>query len=202
MSTPIAQPESATRPEPAAQRRPTLLGSCALATTAAEARYRITAPAFTRRSSRVIALDEESRGIVRDMGSRSWGGGHFLVFESAVPGDALLRHAGTGGTALLSEELDGADTVVMVGVGGRERGGGCRSSATPPPRAASCPRPRAAGAARRRPGQHGRGRAGAQRDGARGPPRRRGRPRGPVRSQGVGNHERESHRRRAPADEA
>jgi hypothetical protein len=118
VSTPIAQPEPATQPEPAAQRQPTLLSSCALATTAAEARYRITAPAFTRRSSRVIALDEESRGIVRDMGSRSWAGGHFLVFESAVPDDALLRHAGTGGTALLSEELDGADTVVMVASAG------------------------------------------------------------------------------------
>jgi hypothetical protein len=118
VSTPIAQPEPATQPEPAAQRQPTLLSSCALATTAAEARYRITAPAFARRSSRVIALDRESRGIVRDMGRRSWGGGHFLVFESAVPDDALLRHAGTGGTALLSEELDGADTVVMVASAG------------------------------------------------------------------------------------
>ena len=108
----------ATRAQPAGPHQPTLLASCALATTAAEARYRITAPAFTRRSSRVIALDEESRGIVRDMGSRSWGGGHFLVFESAVPDDALLRHAGTGGTALLSEELDGADTVVMVASAG------------------------------------------------------------------------------------
>ena len=95
-----------------------MLSSCALATTAAEARYRITAPEFARRSSRVIALDEESRGIVRDIGGRSWGGGHFLVFESAVPDDALLRHAGTGGTALLSEELDGADTVVMVASAG------------------------------------------------------------------------------------
>ena len=118
MSTPTAPPESDTQPEPAAQRQPTLLSSCALATTAAEARYRITAPAFTRRSSRVIALDGESRAIVRDMGDRSWGGGHFLVFESAVPDDALLRHAGTGGTALLSEELDGADTVVMVASAG------------------------------------------------------------------------------------
>jgi hypothetical protein len=52
------------------------------------------------------------------MGGRPWDGGHFLVFESAVPGDALLRHAGTGGTALLSEELDGADTVVMVASAG------------------------------------------------------------------------------------
>ena len=56
--------------------------------------------------------------MVRDMGGRSWAGGHFLVFESAVPDDALLRHAGTGGTALLSEELNGADTVVMVASAG------------------------------------------------------------------------------------
>ena len=99
--------------------RPTLLSSCALAATAAEASYRITAPEFARRSSRVIALDGESAGIVRELGGRSWGGGHFLVFESAVPDDALLRHAGTGGTALLSEELDGgADTIVMVASAG------------------------------------------------------------------------------------
>jgi hypothetical protein len=92
-----------------------MLGSCAVAATAAEARFRIDAPEFTRRSSRVIALDERAAGVVKDLGARSWSGGHFLVFESAVPGDALLRHAGTGGTALLSEELEGADTVVMIG---------------------------------------------------------------------------------------
>jgi hypothetical protein len=99
------------------QRQPTLLSSCALATTAAEARFRITVPEFTRRSSRVIALDGESGGIVLDMAGKLWGGGHFLVFESAVPDDALLRRA-SGGTALLSEELDGADTVVMVASAG------------------------------------------------------------------------------------
>jgi hypothetical protein len=98
----------------ATQRRPTLLSSCALAATAAEARFRITVPAFTRRSSRVIALDGQAAGIVREMAGGPWGGGHFLVFESALPDDALLRGAGSGGTALLSEELDGADTVVMV----------------------------------------------------------------------------------------
>lgn len=48
------------------------------------------------------------------MRNRPWSGGHFLVFESAVPDDALLRRAGADGTALLSEELDGADTVVMI----------------------------------------------------------------------------------------
>jgi hypothetical protein len=96
------------------RRRPTLLSSCARAATAAEARFRITAPGFARRSSRVIALDRRAAAIVRGLAGGSWGGGHFLVFESALPDDALLRRAGPGGTALLSEELDGADTIVMV----------------------------------------------------------------------------------------
>jgi hypothetical protein len=99
--------------QPDTRRQPTLLGSCALATTAAEARYRISYPEFTRRSSRVIALDDRAAAIVRGMAGQRWDGGHFLVFESAVPDDALLRCA-DGGTALLSEELDGADAVVMV----------------------------------------------------------------------------------------
>jgi hypothetical protein len=101
------------------QRQPTLLSSCARATTAAEARYRITAPAFTRRSSRVIALDGAAAEVVRALAEQTWDGGRFLVFESALPDDALLRRvaadgAGDAGTALLSEELDDADTVVMI----------------------------------------------------------------------------------------
>ncbi|HVT68917.1 MAG TPA: hypothetical protein VHF26_14295 [Trebonia sp.] len=116
--------------------RPTLLSSCARASTAAESRFRINAPAFTPRSSRVIALDSGAAELVRDLArDQRWGGGHFLVFESAVPDDALLRRvpgpaAGPGDdapegpdgpegpedpvTALLSEELNGSDTVVMV----------------------------------------------------------------------------------------
>lgn len=108
--------------------KPTLLSSCARAATAAEARYRISAPEFTCRSCRVIALDRQSAAVVGVVAARPWGGGRFLVFESALPDDALLRRAGPGGdgmagpadvtgpgcTALLSEELDGADTVAMV----------------------------------------------------------------------------------------
>jgi hypothetical protein len=66
----------------------------------------------------VIALGGQSERSVRELAGRPWDGGHFLVFESAVPGDALLRHAKGAGTALLSEELDGADTVVMVASAG------------------------------------------------------------------------------------
>ena len=114
MSVPVTETQPPSRP----QSRPTLLSSCALAATAAEARFRITVSGFARRNSRVIALDEQSGGIVRELGGRSWGGGHFLMFESALPDDALLRRVGTGGTALLSEELDGADTVVMIASAG------------------------------------------------------------------------------------
>jgi hypothetical protein len=95
------------------QRQPTLLSSCARAATTAEARYRISAPGFARRESRIIGLDEQSARLVRDMAGKPWDGGHFLVFETALPDDALLRPA-SGGLALLSDELDGADTVVMV----------------------------------------------------------------------------------------
>ena len=95
------------------QRQPTLLSSCARAATAAETRHRISAPGFTHRSTRVIALDSHAAGIVQRLGGQRWSGGHFLVFSSALPGDALLRSV-TGGTALLSEELQGADTVVML----------------------------------------------------------------------------------------
>lgn len=96
------------------ERQPTLLSSCARAATSAEAAFRINAPAFTRRSSRVIALDGQAAAVIRELAGRTWNGGHFLLFESAVPDDALLRRASDGGTALLSEELDGADTVVMI----------------------------------------------------------------------------------------
>ncbi|HEY6495778.1 MAG TPA: hypothetical protein VIZ43_21055 [Trebonia sp.] len=104
------------------QRQPTLLSSCAKAATAAEARFRITAPAFTRRSSRVIALDEQAATVVRELAGQAWNGGRFYVVESALPDDALLRQVVVGDadggagadTALLSEELDGADTVVMI----------------------------------------------------------------------------------------
>jgi hypothetical protein len=104
------------------QRQPTLLSSCASAATAAEARYRITVPSFTRRSARVIALDGQAADVVKGLAEQAWNGGRFFVFESALPDDALLRRVVAGdaadgpgaGTALLSEELDGADTVVMI----------------------------------------------------------------------------------------
>ncbi|MGH3342961.1 MAG: hypothetical protein ACRDPK_08785 [Carbonactinosporaceae bacterium] len=104
------------------QPRPTLLNSCASAATAAEARFRINYGDTPPRAARIIALDEHAAAIVRRVGDQRWRGGHFLVFESAVPvngrdghpADATLR-ADDGSEVLLTEELKDADVAVMIG---------------------------------------------------------------------------------------
>jgi hypothetical protein len=89
-----------------------------MATTAAEARYRINRPDTARRDARVIAVDDQAAALVRAAAAqRSWRGGHFLVFDRVAAdgglADAVLRTA-DGAVTLLSEELFGADLVVMV----------------------------------------------------------------------------------------
>jgi len=86
------------------QRHPTLASSCAVAATAAEARYRISYPEVARRNSRVIALDAEAAAIVRRLARRHWTGGHFLVFETTVPG----RRASNDGASNDGAANDGA----------------------------------------------------------------------------------------------
>ena len=103
--------------------RPTLLSSCALATTAAEARFRISRPDTSTRDARVIAIDSRAAVLVRAAAAaRAWRGGHFLVFDRVAsgigndddgPADAVLRTP-DGAVTLLSAELEGADLVVMV----------------------------------------------------------------------------------------
>jgi hypothetical protein len=103
------------------QRQPTLLNSCARAATAAEARYRISYPFGTTRASRIIALDERAASVVQGLAGQQWSGGHFLVFERALPtngsgdaaADAVLRTT-DGARVTLGEELDGADVAVVV----------------------------------------------------------------------------------------
>lgn len=92
-----------------------------MAATAAEARFRIDYPDATLRASRIIAVDERAAEVVRRLAGQRWGGGHFLVFEAAIPvngsggepADATLR-AADGSGVLLSDELDDADVVVMI----------------------------------------------------------------------------------------
>jgi hypothetical protein len=103
-------------PTPTLARHPTLASSCARAATAAEARFRIDYPDLSRRDCRVIALDERTAGLARDLAAATgrWRGGHFLAFGSVLPGgDARLRTA-AGDEVLLSSELAGADMVVML----------------------------------------------------------------------------------------
>lgn len=99
-----------------ADRRTTLLDRCDRAATAAEARFRIDAPNSTGRSSRVIALDAGAERIVEALARGSWNGARFLVHEegAADESDSVLRVPGDASTTTLSDELEGADVVVMV----------------------------------------------------------------------------------------
>jgi hypothetical protein len=102
------------------QRRPTLLNSCAMAATAAEARYRI-GYEFLPRDSRIIAVDEAARELVCRASRWGWTGvAHFLLFEALTPDggngtapDARLRGC-DGSESTLSAELADADVAVLV----------------------------------------------------------------------------------------
>jgi hypothetical protein len=107
--------------------RPILLNSCALATTAEEAAYRIDGPIAPRRGARVVALDDGGATVVRRVAQQSWHNARFFTLMNGVhPGDgaapaatgdtgrdiALRRTDGTN--SWLADELAGADVAVMV----------------------------------------------------------------------------------------
>ena len=105
---------------------PTLLGSCARAATAAEARFRVDYPNSRQRASRIVALDEASAGVMRRISEAPWNGAHFLTYVSktagakgldSLPVDASLQ-ATDGSEVRLSGELDEADVVVMIAAAG------------------------------------------------------------------------------------
>lgn len=104
------------------QRRPTLLNSCAMAATAAEAAFRISYP-FPPRDSRILAVDAGAAAVVCRVAQRDWAGAaHFLASDQPEPevstgsgstADPTL-HSCDGSRATLSDELTGADIAVMV----------------------------------------------------------------------------------------
>lgn len=102
------------------QMRPTLLSSCALATTAAEARFRVQYPNSLTRASRIFALDAGAAEAMYAITEAPWNGAHFLtVGKGSVTPDAtgiddLPLSAPDGSPALLSREIDGADVVVLL----------------------------------------------------------------------------------------
>ena len=107
------------------QMRPTLLSSCAKATTAAEARFRIDAAIVPSRAARVIALDPAAATVIRRVAGRQWASARFFTFESSTTSegaaDVHLRHL-DGVEADLNEQLSGVDVAVMVATVGADAG--------------------------------------------------------------------------------
>ena len=103
-----------------------LPSDCARAATAEEARFRVDYPNSKPRASKIIALDGEAAAIMRDLETASWKGARFLSLVGrtrglqgldAIPQDLDLRDA-WGAVTLLSDEIAGADVVVMIASAG------------------------------------------------------------------------------------
>ena len=92
---------------------------------AAEARFRIDAPNSKPRSVKVIALDQPSERVVKELARRPWNSATF--FTASAFGDAPRKgesFAGwlidlAGRTKSLVDEVDTADLVVMVSTAGQ-----------------------------------------------------------------------------------
>lgn len=108
----------------------TLLSSCARAATATEAAYRIDAPIVPARAARIVALDGGAEGVARRAAEEPWASAHFFVCEgdAATGGSAdSLRLRGLDGSpAVLADELDRADVVVMIAT--EDTGAACASA--------------------------------------------------------------------------
>lgn len=101
--------------------RPTLLSSCGLAATAAEARFRIPYPNSRPRVTRVIALDSAAQALVAEAALLGWTGASFysLIAPAADmrPDDVMLL--GEGNAQLrFGALLPRSDVVVMVSTSG------------------------------------------------------------------------------------
>lgn len=105
--------------------RPTLLGACARAATAAEARFRVPYPNSSPRSACVVALDARAEAALRPLAGREWRGARFRAWDPRAGG---LRGA-EGPARPLEEELRGVDLVVLV-AGSGEGAAGARALAS------------------------------------------------------------------------
>jgi len=101
--------------------RPILANSCALAATAAEARFRIDAKPQTPRASSVVALDDGAMALVRELAGQEWNAARFLGLPDGMPAgeyaDLQLRTV-DGEAVRLSDELARADFVMMIATEG------------------------------------------------------------------------------------
>ena len=109
------------------QMRPTMLSSCAQAATAKEAAFRIDRTVDLVRATRVIALDEGAERVIREVAEQSWHDARFLMLDPDAPavpenehGADLVLRDHLGALTHLSEQLEGADSVVMVATTSRD----------------------------------------------------------------------------------
>ncbi len=104
--------------------RPTLLSSCAQATTAEEARFRVQYPNAAPRSSRIVALDDGAARMMDDIIAEPRPAAHFLKVAprqpDISPNEVVLLRL-DGDEALLSTELAGADVVVLIATSAQGR---------------------------------------------------------------------------------
>jgi hypothetical protein len=89
---------------------------------AAEARFRINAPNSLPRTVKVIALDQPSERVVKDLANGRWNRASFLTASAFAPrkGESLSGWLSdlAGRTKNLVEEIETADLVVMVATAG------------------------------------------------------------------------------------
>jgi hypothetical protein len=110
--------------------RPILANSCAMATSAAEARYRIDARPQPPRNTSVVALDDGAMAVVRGLAAQEWNAARFLGCADGADGGGdfadLQLCTVDGESVRLSEELARADFVMMIAT----EGGGAAAAAT------------------------------------------------------------------------
>jgi len=93
---------------------PILVSSCARATTAEEAAYRIDYPLAYARSTRVVAFDAAAAEVVRAVAERPWGQAQFYT-ASDSPTDLVTL---AGEHRLIEAEVEHSDSVIMVATDG------------------------------------------------------------------------------------
>jgi len=93
---------------------PISVSSCARATTAEEAAYRIDYPLAYARSTRVIAFDAGAAEVVRAVSDRPWGQAQFYTASDSATDLVTL----TGEHRLIEAEVEHSDSVIMVATDG------------------------------------------------------------------------------------
>lgn len=97
--------------------RPTLLGSCALAATASELRFRVPYPNSMTRQSCVIALDARAADLMADIAGFHWHAARFFRLSDrqpdVSPNDVSLLGS-DGQTRRYSGEIGDADVVILI----------------------------------------------------------------------------------------